>query len=289
MAYEKISGFSDEIAEAIDTQFRVLNKLGIRYFEVRGVNGKNISELNDEELAGLKAKMEEYQIKVSSIGSPVGKIELEKPYEDHFAMFKRVVYIAKYLGTGYIRMFSFYHAKEKGDAWSGEERAEVLRRLREMIAYAREQDVVLLHENERAIYGDNASRCLDLMKELGCDHFKAVFDPANFVHIGQDTREAYAMLKDYVVYMHIKDAVEEGHKILPAGHGDGNIEYILGDLLAGGYDGYISLEPHLGSFAGLAQLEHDDALKDLPQGGEGTFTLAHRCLSEILDKLLETK
>lgn len=35
IVYEKISGFSDETSKLIDEQFEVLNKLHIKYFEVR--------------------------------------------------------------------------------------------------------------------------------------------------------------------------------------------------------------------------------------------------------------
>ena len=154
-----------------------------------------------------------------------------------------------------------------------------------MIAYAKEQDVILLHENEKDIYGDTADRCIDLMKELSCDHFKAVFDPANFVQCKQDTKYAYENLKDYVVYMHIKDALFADGKVVPAGCGDGNVEYVINALMENGYDGYLSLEPHLGSFEGLASLELDDKMEGLPKGGEGTFTLAYRALCEILEKI----
>jgi len=283
MAYGKISGFADEIAEAIDVQFEVLNKLNMKYFEVRGVNGKNISTLSEEEVLELKAKMEQYGIEVSSIGSPIGKIKIEEAFAPHFEVFKKVVNIAKMLGTKYIRMFSFYHAG--GDEWTAEEREEVFKRLRQMIAYAKEQDVILLHENEKGIYGDTADRCIDLMKALYCDHFKAVFDPANFVQCGQDTCYAYDNLKDYIEYMHIKDARFEDGKVVPAGMGDGNVAYVLKGLFAGGYNGFLSLEPHLGSFAGLAALELGDEMLDLPEGGEGTFTLAHRSLLSVLEEI----
>ena len=283
MSYQKISGFSDEISKEIVTQFEVLNKLNIRYFEPRGIDGKNISTLNDEEVLELKAKMEQYGIKVSSIGSPIGKIKLTDSFEEHFEVFKRVVKTAKMLDTKYIRMFSFYH--EGGDEWTAEERAEVIARLKKMIAYAEEQDVILLHENEKAIYGDTADRCIDLMKELYGPHFKAVFDPANFVQCGQDTKYAYENLKNYIEYMHIKDALFEDGKVVPAGCGDGNVEYVLNALMENGYDGFLSLEPHLGSFEGLANLELDDKMKGLPKGGEGTFTLAYRALCEILEKI----
>ena len=283
MSYQKISGFSDEISKEIVTQFEVLNKLNIRYFEPRGIDGKNISTLNDEEVLELKAKMEQYGIRVSSIGSPIGKIKLTDSFEEHFEVFKRVVKTAKMLDTKYIRMFSFYH--EGGDEWTAEERAEVIARLKKMIAYAEEQDVILLHENEKAIYGDTADRCIDLMKELYGPHFKAVFDPANFVQCGQDTKYAYENLKNYIEYMHIKDALFEDGKVVPAGCGDGNVEYVLNALMENGYDGFLSLEPHLGSFEGLANLELDDKMEGLPKGGEGTFTLAYRALCEILKKI----
>ena len=284
MVYEKISGFSDEIDAKVDIQFEVLNKLGMKYYEVRGVEGKNISKLSEQELHLLKAKMDCWGIKASSIGSPIGKVKLEEPFEPHFELFKKVVAVAKTLDTKYIRVFSFYH--DGGDVWASEERTEVMARLRNMIDYAREQGVVLLHENEKDIYGDTADRCADLMKELYCDNFKAVFDPANFVQCEQDTKYAYRLLKDYIVYMHIKDALYDGGKVVPAGFGDGNVPYILEDLFANGYDGFLSLEPHLGKFTGLAELELDDAMLDLPEGGEGTFTLAHRALCGILNKFL---
>lgn len=284
MKYEKLSGFSDEIAEDVDTQFRVLKKLGISYFEPRGIDGKSIAALSDEEVAGLREKMAACGIKISSIGSPIGKVKLEEDFESHFSQFKRVVEIAGQLDAKYIRMFSFYH--NGGEEWSARERSEVLARLERMIRYAEEQDVILLHENEKGIYGDTVERCADLMDTLGCEHFRAVFDPANFVQCGQDTKEGYARLKNHIAYVHIKDAFLADGKVVPAGSGDGNVEYVLKSLFDNGYSGFLSLEPHLGSFAGLENLELDDKMAGLPQGGEGTFTLAYRALEEILDRIL---
>ena len=282
MAYEKISGFSDEIASDIDTQFSVLNKLGIKYFEPRGINGKNISTLNDDEVLALKAKMDAAGIKASSIGSPIGKIKLTGDFEAHFEVFKRVVKTAKMLDTKYIRMFSFYH---DGGLWTREERADVIAKLERMIAYAKENDVILLHENEKDIYGDTADRCLDLMETLGCENFRAVFDPANFVQCHQDTKVAFDKLQKHIEYMHVKDAKASDGTVVPAGHGDGNFDYLLLRLFASGYDGFLSLEPHLGSFDGLADLELDDKMLGLPKSGEGTFTLAHSCILDVIARV----
>ncbi len=282
--YDKMSGFSDEISEQVDEQFSVLNKLDIGYFEARGIGEKNISALSDDEVIELKTKMNKYGIKVSSIGSPIGKIKLEDDFCAHFQLFKRVARTAKMLGAKYIRIFSFYH-DSKND-WTEEEREKVLTYLGKMIEYAKEQDVILLHENEKDVYGDTIERCVDLMQELYGSHFKAVFDPANFVQCGQDTKKAYEALKPYIAYMHIKDARSVDDKVVPAGTGDGNVEYILKELFKDGYNGFVSLEPHLGNFKGLENLELDNKMDDLPQGGEGTFTLAYQALCEIFQKNL---
>ena len=280
MIYNKISGFSDEISSDIITQFEVLNKLGIKYYEPRFINEKNISELNDEEVIELKNKMDKYGIKASSIGSPIGKVKLTDDLDAHFELYKRVVKTAKMLECKYIRMFSFYH---EGSEWTEDERQLVFAQLKKMIEYAKTENVVLLHENEKDIYGDTIARCVDLMENLSCDNFKAVFDPANFVQCGQNTKEAFVALEKYVAYMHIKDAKKEDRTVVPAGHGDGNIPYIIEKLFEKEYDSFLSLEPHLGNFAGLASLETDDLMADLPEGGEGTFTLAFNELNKVIE------
>lgn len=283
MRYEKISGFSDEITEITKEQFEALKRFGIHYFEPRGIDGKNISTLTEEELYDLKTLMDEYEIKVSSIGSPIGKIKVTDDFEAHFDVLKNVVKAAKILDTKYIRVFSFYH--EKNTQWTKEERAEVFRRMRIMVDYAKEENVILLHENEKHIYGDTADRCLELMKEFYGSNFKAIFDPANFVQSDEDTKRAYAMMKPYIAYMHIKDALFEDGSVVPAGHGDGNVEYILADLFASNYDGFLSLEPHLGNFKGFADLEIETKKQDKVFGGEEAFSLAHKSLLEILDRI----
>ncbi len=282
MEYKKISGFSDEIAADVITQFEVLNKLGIDYFEPRGINGTNITNLTDAEVDELKKMMDQYGIKASSIGSPVGKIKITDEFEPHLAVLKRTIQIAKKLDCKYIRMFSFYHVDKD---WSNEQKAEVFRRIKIMVDIAKEENVILLHENEKEIYGDIADRCLELLQEFGCENFAAVFDPANFVQCGEDTKRAYELLKDYVVYMHIKDAYMENGRVVPAGMGDGNVEYVLRSLFENKYDGFLSLEPHLGKFEGLADLELDDEMMRLPKSGEGTFTIAHNALITILNKI----
>lgn len=281
MIYDKISGFSDEISSDIKVQFEALMRPGIKYFEPRGINGKNISELTEAEAKELKALADSFGIKASSIGSPIGKIKVSDTFAPHFDTFKRVVETAKILDTKYIRIFSFYH---DGSVWTAEERDTVFERLSALLDHAEKNGVILLHENEKEIYGDTAERCKEIMEKLFCGSFKAVFDPANFVQSGVDTQKAFESLKPYIGYMHIKDAEPDG-RVVPSGMGAGNLGYILKSLFENGYDGFLSLEPHLGSFDGLKGLELDIDTENMPKGGEGTFTIAYNALCAILKNI----
>ena len=162
---------------------------------------------------------------------------------------------------------------------------EVFRRVGRMADYAAKHNIILLHENEKEIYGDVADRCRKLMEEFYSDHFKAVFDFANFVQCHQDTKEAYEMLKPYIEYVHVKDAEWESGQVVPAGHGDGNVKEILKELKESGYEGFLSLEPHLADFAGFSALENGKSEKKEKLTGEESFTLAHESLVKILGEI----
>ena len=231
-----ISGFSDEIDENIDIQFEVLNKLDIKYFEPRGIDGKNISLLTLDEAKKLKEKMDRAKIKASSIGSPIGMVDIKDAQRD-FELFKHIVEISKILDCRFIRIFSFYNAYNSKDA--------VISALKRMADYAEKENIILLHENEQDIYGDTAEKCLEIFKAVNSDNLKAVFNPANFVLCSEDTIKSFNMIRKYIAYMRIKDSRDDG-TFVPAGAGSGNIKYILDELKKDGYDGFLSLEPHLG-------------------------------------------
>lgn len=277
-----ISGFSDEIDSSVDIQFDGLNRLGIKYFEPRNINGKNIADITLEEAEKLKEKMDENGIEVSSIGSPIGKISITDDFDRHLELLGHVIELAKVLETKYIRVFSFYIPKdEKPEKY----RDEVMRRMKAMAGLAKKENVMLLHENEKEIYGDIAPRCEDILKTVNSSHLRAVFDPANFVQCGQKVYpDAYELLKPYIEYIHIKDAKTDGH-VVPAGAGIGCVENVLKSLKESGYDGFLSLEPHLGKFEGLSKLENGDIMKGLEKSGMGTFTLAYESLNKILERI----
>lgn len=277
-----ISGFADEIAPELDKQMMVLKKLGIGFAELRGIDGKNVSDYTAEEMKTVKKSLDKGGIRVSSIGSPIGKIGIDDDFDVHMKKLENTIELAKILETENIRVFSFYIPNgESAEKY----RDDVLRRMEKMTAAAKRAGVRLLHENEKGIYGDTAKRCADILESVGSDSLAAVFDPANFVQCGQKTYpDAYEMLKPYIIYMHIKDAKSDG-SVVPAGSGCGEVEKIISALDAAGYEGFLSLEPHLADFAGFDELEKDGSLEKLPEGGEKTFTVAYNALKKILDNI----
>ncbi len=277
-----LSAFADEIDEMLDVQIEGIKRHGIDYIEARGIDGKNVSDCTPEEMKTVKKRLDEKDVKISAIGSPIGKIGITDDFESHLEKFKNTLELARILETKYIRLFSFYIPE-------GEEpkkyRDEVVKRMNAFVKTAEDSGIILLHENEKGIYGDTAERCFDILESIGSDILRATFDPANFVQCGETTYPyAYELLKDHIEYMHIKDAKESGD-VVPAGEGNGHIKEILETLKNREYNGFLSLEPHLGNFSGLAALEQNDNYKDLPKAGEKTFALAVNSLKNILKEI----
>lgn len=275
-----VSCFADEISVSLDRQIQVLNELGIKFVEFRSADGTGVADFTDEQAKEAKKRLDAAGIRVSAVGSPIGKIGIEDDFEAHMKKLQRIEHIADIFETPYIRMFSFY-LPENAD--QKDYRDAVMKRMERMVQEAKASRLVLLHENEKGIYGDNAARCLDLMKEFYGDHFKATFDFANFIQCGQNTIEAYEMLKPYIEYVHVKDARMADGEVVPSGTGDGQLAEIFDKLDKSGYKGYLSLEPHLANFAGLANLEKDAAVR-AENDTEKAFCVAYRALEGLLGK-----
>ena len=273
-----ISGFADEIDDSLDVQIEVLKQLGQKYLEFRSAEKIGVANYTEDAMRAVKTKLDTAGLQVSALGSPIGKIGILDDFEPHFEIFRNVITLASILNTRFIRMFSFY-IPEGGDP---EVYADAVScRLERLIAYAKEQDVVLLHENEKGIYGDTIERCRKLMEKHGCEHFRCVFDFANFVQCKQDPIEAYEVLKPYIAYIHVKDALWESADVVPPGMGDGKLAQIFSRLDTAGYAGFLSLEPHLANFSTLASLERE-AVTHKMQNGIDAYRIAHEKLLSLL-------
>jgi sugar phosphate isomerase/epimerase len=250
MADLKISAFADEYADPFAEQLQALKQLGITNIEIRFLNGKNISTLEKNEIAEAKRMLDDLGIKVSAIGSPLGKIKLDADINSHLETARRVFEAANLLETKFIRMFSFYAPDGKKIS---EMKSETLDPLEKFVVLAREYGVILCHENEANIYGDTPERCRELLDYFGGE-LKCVFDMGNFVLEGVEPYAAYSLLREDIAYFHIKDALSQG-AIVPAGKGEAKIKEILSAHREyAKEDFFVSLEPHLQTFSGLNAL-----------------------------------
>lgn len=244
-----LSAFADEYADGLKEQCEALNKFGIEYIELRGVNGKNVSTLTESEVKETKRILDDYEIRVSSIGSPLGKIDIKGDLNGHYETAKRVYETANILGAKNVRIFSFYSKETPFDKCNG----EIYDGIEKLVDLSDGTGLTLCHENEALIYGESPEKCLEIVEYFG-GRMRCVFDMGNFVLDGYDPMAAYKLLSDYIEYFHIKDAFYSG-KIVPAGKGEAKIKEILDDYkVNGGKDTFITLEPHLQTFSGLNAL-----------------------------------
>jgi 3-dehydroshikimate dehydratase len=182
---------------------------------------------------------------VISIGSPIGKVAIDKPWQEHFDKFKRAVEIAEYFDSPFIRLFSYYPAGGEGKGPLDPHRDEVMDRFRHQVQYIADRPVTMVHENEKGVFGDIGRRCHDLMKTIDSQKLRCAFDFGNFVQVGEKPLDNWKLLKPYTAHIHIKDAKFGSGQVVAAGLGDGTIEQILVDAYRGGYRAFVSLEPHL--------------------------------------------
>ena len=241
-----LSGFADEISMELNDQIKVMNELGLKYFDLRQMWGKGVLDLTDDECKKIKNTIAEHGIQVAAIGSPIGKSKIDEPEQFELDRVKHAADLAEFFGSKYIRIFSFYPPEGQQIA---DYRDEVIRRIRSWgeLLEKENRDVVLTLENEKGIYGDIGKRCVDLITELYSPKIVNCFDPANFVNVGEKNlfETCWKPLREYTGFIHLKDCLEDCTTIVPCGEGAGDVELILDDAYKNGYDGFLTLEPHL--------------------------------------------
>ena len=285
-----VSGFADEISNDFDVQLATVTRLGMKHISLRSADGKNVADYTPEEVVEkLLPRLKAAGVEVSSLGSPIGKINVddEGAYQDQLGKLERLCKICKLLNCRYIRIFSFFVPEGQDPE---QYRDTVIEKLKGYERVAAQYDVVLLHENEKDIYGDVADRCLTILREVASPHFRAIFDFANFVQCGEDTLRAWELLHGYVEYIHIKDAVAGNNENVVCGTGDGHIPELLKMAIREeGYKGFLTLEPHLVLFDALQSLEQKaatDVIKEnkAKDGADG-YRIQYEALRDILAQI----
>ena len=266
-----LSGFADEISPDLDEQVALVTRLGLRYVELRSAWDVNVLDLDGDQLCRVKTTLDGAGLGVSSIGSPIGKIAITDDNAPHLERMRHAADVAKLFGAPYIRMFSYFMpAGADPDGY----RDEVISRIADLAAIAEDAGVTLIHENEKEIFGDIPRRCLDIVEAVNSPALALTWDNANFVQCGvRPFAEAYPLLAQHVAYLQVKDALAADGTVVPAGEGDGEFRQTMRAFAAAGFDGFVSLEPHLGYGHSLGGFS-----------GPENWTRAFRAFTAILDE-----
>lgn len=241
----KLSAFADEASASLDGQIKALLRNEISYIDVRSVEGKNVLDFTIEEATEYNARLKAAGIRVYSVGSPIGKVEISCDFSEYLKKAEHICKLAEVFETDKIRMFSFF------DAYGEEER--VIDYLGQLVALADKYGMKLYHENEKKIFGDTAERVVRILNSVEGLH--SIYDPANFVEVGENMDKALELLHRRTEHFHIKDVISATGELVPAGFGDGMVRELVERIATDCEEMVLTIEPHLAVFAGYAAID----------------------------------
>jgi sugar phosphate isomerase/epimerase len=260
------SGFADEAGFSIDTQIRATQDLGWTCIEARSIAGVNLTDISDEEFDGVCDKLAQAGLTIDCFGSTVAnwskQPRSDEDYAESLASLQRAIPRMQRLGTKMMRGMSFAVAKDEVPDNSDLEKV-IFEKMRHLVRLCEEGGVTYLHENCQNYGGMSYLHTLKLLEAVDSPNFRLVFDTGNPVgtdqRIGvppyskQSSLEFYTHVKPFIQRVHIKDCVfiQDTGELFPElrhtypGEGSGEVRSIVHDLLKSGFDGGLSIEPHL--------------------------------------------
>ena len=278
MAKFILSAFADEAGDSLDAQIAALQRNGIGYIEPRAIDKKGVIFKTEDELKEIKRRLDDGGIRVSSLGSPIGKYPIDDPFAPHLEDYKKALNAAHLLGTTMIRMFSFFVPQDR----LAECREEVFSRLSEMLELAKAEGITLCHENESKIYGQMPNEVKDLLTNL--PDLGGIFDAANYRMNGADAQEGIDVTLPSLRYMHVKDAIWSEKTVVPAGEGEGRIAEAIGKIDRKTDNAvFLSVEPHLRVFSAYASIDsHELKGRHVFKSSDESFDFAVHALKNLL-------
>jgi sugar phosphate isomerase/epimerase len=250
-----LTGIADEASQNIETQIEVTRQLGWNAIESRFINGKNIHDLSEEAFDQVCETLDGSGVHINAFGSAIAN--WGKDVRDDFAIteaeINRTIPRMKKLGAKYVRVMSYKVVE--GVELMAEER---IKRLQLILDAFTAEGITVVHENCMNYGGMSWQNTLELIDAL--PGMKLVYDTGNPVfnrdrskegNHWQDPWEFYQNVKEHIAYVHVKDCLnptpENGNKEVYTypGDGQGRILDVMTDLKKSGYDGGISIEPHL--------------------------------------------
>jgi sugar phosphate isomerase/epimerase len=277
------SGICDEAGKSLATQIQAHRELGWDHVELRRVtdDGGGVSTCSDVQFDAVYRQVTEAGMNVSCFASAIANWARPitgDPQVDYDEL-ERAIPRMKRCRTQFIRIMS-YPNDPNHPLPESQWRDEAIRRVTQMARMAEDGGVVLVHENCSGWGGLSAENSNILLGEVDSPALKVVFDTGNPVTYGQDSWDYYQKVYDSIAYIHIKDAKYNPNgkeEYTYCGDGDGYVREILEDVLARGYDGGISIEPH------LAAVIHTGQAADTDQALYDSYTEYGRRLMKIVD------
>lgn len=266
----KLCAFIDEAATDLQGQMQAMKRNDLDLIEVRNINGVNVASFSLENAREYKRVFDDNGVSAWSIGSPLGKVDINTPFNDYEKTIRHIFEIANIFKTDKVRAFSFFNAYDQKE--------KVYDYLNKMVLIAKEYGVNLYHENEKEIYGDTAERVLDIMQNV--NGLKYIYDPANFLQVGDDADKTLSLLHQKTDYFHIKDVISSTQELVPAGFGDGKIDKLINMI---DKDVVLTLEPHLAIFSGYANIDNTEMKNKFTfSSNKEAFDTAVNALKKIL-------
>ena len=285
-----LSAFADEAGETLTEQIAALTEAQIDHVDLRNVDGFNIVDLPLDHAENIRKKLEDVGIAVCMYGSPIGKIDIADDFQIDVRRMKHLGELRQIFGADAVRMFSYFN---KHQAPPNRWRAEAVDRIKRLVELAEQHGLVLYHEHEPGVYGGNLETVMDLYtqaRELGSDRFRLIFDFDNYNQAGEDVWGNYQKQRPHISAIHLKESQKQpdgSFMHVPVGQGDGQIERILCDLSACGWEGPLTLEPHLARTAAVLKTgPHGQANRTLAGlTPHECFVLAAKTAREMLERV----
>jgi len=222
-----LSVISDEIAPDIDTAIRFAGEHGLSHVDLRSLDGRNLIDLDDGELAALARKLRDAGLAVGCLCSPLlkwlppGMARSPQAHDafgfdagkvDETRLFRRAFAICDRLGARRLRIFSYL-------AYDGFAPADLERPLAALLDLAERRDGVLLLENEPVCNINTAPAMRAFVSGVAHPRLRALFDLGNFAVMDAAPEAAeIAALAPWLGYIHIKDHMP-GRGMVPLGEG----------------------------------------------------------------------
>jgi len=270
----RLSAFSDEACDGLQGQIEAMLENNVYMIELRAIDGVNVKDMTEDVARDYARQLADAGIAVSAIGSPLGKVSIDTDMDEYEAVIRHVCRLANIFGTDRIRVFSFFEAYGARD--------RVIAAMQRMVDIAAEYGLTLFHENEKDIYGDIADRVLDLQRNVKGLEF--IYDPANFLQIGESPARTLAEILPLCGHFHIKDYDTASGELVPAGMGSGEIGAIIDALCAVDGDAILVLEPHLKVFSGYAAIDGEPMRHRFDfETNRQAFDFAAKALGDLLE------